>query len=357
MIPETGQAEPTEVQGATMRAVSLVAHGGPEQLQVQQLAVPEIGSGEVLVRVHACGVCGHDLLARAGQIPMPVPQIPGHEVAGEVVAVDSQVMSLAVGDRVALTPMFPCGRCEVCVSGSSRMCRVRGGLYGERIPGGYAEYVVANDFSAVRLDDQIDYVYGCVLGCAVASALRAVRRGRVRMGETALVTGASGGVGIHLIQLAKVAGARVIAVTASPAKAAALREAGAEHVVVTAGSFDREVRELTRGFGVDVCLDNVGVPALQSCLRSLRTTGRLVLVGNVVPQELPLGLGQLIMREFELIGTARPGREELTESVALAATGRVRPWVDRTFPLEEADVAHRYMEERRAVGRCVLLVR
>ncbi len=356
MTGAVGVQRAPESEAATMHAVVLAEHGGPERLRSERRPVPEMGPREALVRVRACGVCGHDLLARAGKIPMPVPQVLGHEVAGEVVAVDSEVAGLSVGDRVALTPMMPCGRCEACLNGDSRTCRVRGGLYGEQIPGGYAEYVLANEFSAVRLPEEIDFVSGSILGCAVASALRAVRRGRLRMGETVLVTGATGGVGIHLVQLAKAAGARVIAATASSEKAPALRQAGSDEVVVTAGGFEAEVRELTRGRGVDVILDNVGAPTLQSCLRALRTTGRLVLIGNVKPLDLPVGLGQLIMKEFELIGTARPGREELRQSIALVETGKVRPWVARTFPLEEAEAAHRHMEERGAVGRCVLVV-
>jgi NADPH:quinone reductase-like Zn-dependent oxidoreductase len=176
------------------------------------------------------------------------------------------------------------------------------------------------------------------------------------MGETVVVTGATGGVGIHLVQVARAAGARVIAVTGSASKLAVLREAGSDEVVVTGGEpFEAEVRRLTGGSGADVVLDNVGPPLYRSCLRSLRTTGRMVAVGNVEPREVPANLGQFIWREFELIGTARPGREELLESIGLVASGRVRPWVDRTFPLEEAPAAHALMEERGAVGRCVLV--
>lgn len=341
----------------TMRAVQAASHGGPEVLRPVTLPLPAPGPGDVLVRIHASGVCGHDVLARAGWIPLPVPQVLGHEAAGEVVSAGPEVLGLAAGDRVALTPMLPCGRCDSCLGGHSRTCRVRGGLYGEDIPGTYGEFVVANELSAVKLPDSIDYVRGSILGCAVASAVRAVSRGRVRLGETVVVTGATGGVGIHLVQVARAAGARVIAVTGSAAKVPALREAGSDEVVVAGREpFEEEVRRLTGGTGADVVLDNVGPPLYQSCLRSLRTTGRLVLVGNVEPRDVPANLGQLIMREFEVIGTARPGRAELQESIRLVANGRVQPWVDRTFPLEEAAAAHRFMEERGAVGRCVLVV-
>ena len=343
-------------KSSATRAIQVSSHGGPDVLRQVMLPVPEPGPGELLVRIHASGVCGHDVLARAGRIPLPVPQVLGHEGAGEVVSVGPGVTGLAVGDRVALTPMLPCGYCNSCLSGQSRTCRVRGGLYGEDIAGTYAEHVLANAYSAVKLPDTIDYVGGSILGCAVGTAVRAVSRGRVRMGETVVVTGATGGVGIHLVQVARAAGARVIAVTGSADKVPALREAGSDEVVVAGREpFEEEVRSLTDGAGADVVLDNVGPPVFRSCLGSLRTTGRLVLVGNVDPTDVPTNLGQMIMREFELIGTARPGRTELQQAIRLVVNGRVRPWVSRTFPLEQASDAHRFMEDRRAVGRCVLV--
>lgn len=339
-----------------MRAVQVERHGDPDVLRLVAMPKPEPGPGDVLVRLRASGVCGHDVLARAGRIPLPLPQVLGHEGAGEVVAAGPEVVGLAVGDRVALTPMLPCGRCEPCLAGRARTCRVRGGLYGEEIPGTYGEYVVANELSAVRLPDIIDFIRGSILGCAVASAVRAVNRGRVALGETVVVTGASGGVGIHLVQVARAVGARVIAVTGSAANVAALLEAGAHEVLAGDQPFESEVRRLTGGSGADVVLDSVGPPLFKSCLASLRTMGRLVAVGNVQPRDVPANLGQVIMREFELIGTARPGRVELQESIRLVANGSVKPWVGRTFQLDQAASAHRLMEERGVVGRLVLEV-
>ncbi len=340
-----------------MRALILEEPGDPDQLRPGRVPVPEIGERDVLVKVRACGVCGHDVLARAGRIPADTPLVLEHEVAGEVAVAGPRVHILAEGMRVALTPMLPCCSCELCIGGSSRTCRRRGGLYGDGVQGGYAEFIVATEHSAVQLPDSIGLVEGSIIGCAVASALRAVRRGRVALGETVLVTGASGGVGIHLVQLARMAGARVIAVTASEAKVGPLREAGADEVAVqTDDSFDTAVRDLTRGRGADVVLDNVDPSNLVACLRALKTGGRLVLVGNVDPRPLPVFAGQLIMREFELIGTARPGRQELQDSIALVESGRVKPWVDSLFPLDAGGAAHRRMEERHAVGRCVLTV-
>ena len=233
-----------------MRAMILSAYGGPEQLKLAQVSRPAAGHGQMLVRVRACGVCGHDLLARQGKLGTPLPQVLGHEIAGDVVEVDSGVDAFRPGDRVTLNQRISCGMCHSCRRGAPNLCVRGGGFYGENISGGYAEYVVATPANAVPLPLEIDYVTGAILSCGIGTGLHAVGRARVRAGEAVVVTGAGGGVGIHAISSARLLGARVIGITGSPEKRQAVHEAGADEVVVAPGGhFAPQVRQLTGGPG------------------------------------------------------------------------------------------------------------
>jgi acryloyl-coenzyme A reductase len=340
-----------------MRAVQLVAFDEPDNLELREVPIPEPGPGEVLVRVGACGVCGRDRVDRRGRYPgMRLPVTLGHEIAGTVIAAGPGVDDLRRGERVASLQSAPCGRCADCRAGRTNRCR-EPLTFGHRLDGGYAEYVAAPAPAFVRLPDEVADEVGAVLACAVGTCLRALReRARVGPGETVAVTGAGGGLGLQAIQVARLLGARVIAVTTSADKEPAIREAGAGEVVVDeAGRFDRRVRELTEGLGPDVVLELVGAPTLETSLRCLRAGGRLALVGNILAERVELNPGLIIVRELEVIGSAMETRADLEETVALQAAGRLRTVVGHRFRLERALEAHRLLEARGNVGRVVLL--
>ena len=202
-----------------MHAVVLDRIGGPEVLEYRarrRSQTPE--PDEVLVRVRAAGVCGRDLIDRRGGFPaMKLPAILGHEVAGEVVAVGGAVTRFGVGDRVANLHRPYCGDCDRCQEGESPDCTESWQSFGQTVAGGYAETVRAHHRSLVPIPDAVSFVDAAPLGCTAAVALRALRHeGRLTLGETVLVTGATGGVGMEAIQIAKHLGARVIALTSSP---------------------------------------------------------------------------------------------------------------------------------------------
>ncbi len=336
-----------------MRAVVLEAPGGPERLRERDVPMPVPRAGELLVRVRACGVCGHDLLARRGALGTVLPQVLGHEIAGEVAQADP-TSGFAPGDRVVLNQRLSCGRCASCHSGATNRC-VRGlGFYGDTFPGGYAEYVRALPANAVRLPGSMPFTTAAALPCGIATGYHALDRLAVTAGETILVTGAGGGVGLHAVALVRRAGGRALGVVRDAARVPAVRAAGAEDVVVSSPrGFHTTLRE--RGEVPDAVVECVGTPTLGSSLRAVRAGGRVALVGNVAPAALAMRLGMVILKELDVLGSSHATVAELAECVRLVAAGEVVPRVE-SLPLAAAAQAHALMERGAATGKVVLAV-
>ncbi|HEX4338082.1 MAG TPA: alcohol dehydrogenase catalytic domain-containing protein [Polyangiaceae bacterium] len=341
-----------------MHAVVLDRTGGPEALEYRELADPVPGPRDVLVRVGAAGVCGRDLIDRRGGFPgLKLPIILGHEFAGTVVAVGTEVVDLAVGERVANLHRPFCGACARCLEGETPDCTEAWQSFGQTVDGGYAELVVAPRGALVRVPAAIDDVHAAAVGCTAAVALRALRHeARLALGETVLVTGATGGVGTMAIQIAKLAGATVIAGTSSPDdKGDLLRRLGADHVVSTADPrFHEAVGSVARG-GVDVVLELTGSATFPGALRSLRQRGRMVIVGNIRTEKLSVNPGGLILRSQSLCGSHGYTARDLADCFALMTEKRLEMVINRVLPLSEASSAHGLLAERMAPGRVVLV--
>jgi D-arabinose 1-dehydrogenase-like Zn-dependent alcohol dehydrogenase len=341
----------------TMQAVVLTRFGGPEVLECREVPRPEPRADQMLVRVAACGVCGHDLLNRNGNFPETRPPcVMGHEIAGTVETVGDLVTGFQPGDRVALTQRMSCGVCRTCRAGRDNLCRNGANFYGDGLSGGYGAYVVASPRNALHLPPAIDFATGAILSCAVGTGWHALARARVAAGDTVVVTAASGGVGIHTIQLARLLGLTVIAVTSSDHKSAMLAEAGAHHVVVANGDagFHRDVRDLTGGGGADAVIEIAGVPTFQSSIRSLAAGGRLVAVGNMQPGNVPLNPALPILKEIEIVGSGHALVADLARLIALASQGLVRPLIADIMPVARAADAHHMMSRPSRAGRLVL---
>lgn len=345
---------------ATMRAVVLRAFGGPEQLRLEQVPAPDpeaLAPAEVLIKTRACGVCYHDIINRRGNLPRTsVPSILGHEIAGEVVALGSAVTDFALGDRVATVQRVHCNHCEVCRDQRPTLCK-GGVFFGEEIPGGYAEYTVSPAHGLARIPDAIPDAEASICACTIGTAIHVAQRGRVTARDTVLITGASGGVGLHAIQICKLAGATVIAVTSSPGKEPQLRAAGADEVIAAPDlKFAPAARRVTAGHGVDVVFEITGSPAFAESLRSMAVGGRLVMVGNLETHTVDFMPGLMILKELEFIGSFATTTAELAEAFRLVEKGDVRPVLAGTLPLAEAPRAHQLLYDRRVVGRLALQI-
>lgn len=340
-----------------MQAVVLRAFGAPENLRPEIVPDPSPGPGEILMRVAACGVCFHDVINRRGNLPRTsVPAILGHEVAGEVVAVGAEVEGWAVGDRAATLQRLSCGCCSRCDAGRYSLCKDDNRFFGEEIPGGYAEFVAAPVMGVGKVPAGIDWPVAATTCCTTGTAVHTVRtRGRVAPGETVVVTGASGGVGLQVVQLARHDGARVIAITSSDDKVDALTEAGAEEVIVAPDlRFAHAVRSLTDGEGADVVIEIVGAATFDQSLKALTAGGRLVVVGNLDSGIVRLNPGLVIVKELEVLGAYATTLGELRQALELVAAGVLTPRIDDVLPLADAYEAHARLERRAVAGRLVL---
>jgi D-arabinose 1-dehydrogenase-like Zn-dependent alcohol dehydrogenase len=331
-----------------------------ESLLLETLADPSPAPGQVVLRVEACGVCFHDVVTRNGTLKagIALPLIPGHEICGTIVALDGDVHGLRLGQRVATTQRaHVCGVCRHCTQGREPLCAEAAFLGDAGLNGGYAEYVALDAGMVVPVPDGVAPAAAAIAACAIGTMFHAIREvGRVAPGDTVLVTGAGGGLGVHGVQLARLAGARVLAQTGSPGKVAALREAGAHEVLVQphAEDFSGAVKALTGGEGVDVVIDNVGTPLFQPTRRSLAKAGRWVLVGQLTGDFVPFNPAQLFLRGISLLSATSTTRAELRQVLALLARGAIRAVLDQALPLQEAARAHLLVESGRALGRVTL---
>jgi D-arabinose 1-dehydrogenase-like Zn-dependent alcohol dehydrogenase len=270
----------------------------------------------------------------------------------------SEVREFRCGDLVATTiHSHVCGHCRQCRGGRETSCPERVFLGDAGLNGGYAELVCVDADAALKVPAGVSLEEASIVACTIGTELNAVRDvGRVRLGERVLVTGAGGGLGLHGVQLSRLAGAFTIAVTTTAAKAARIREAGADEVVVVerGEDFSREVRRITDGRGVDAAIDNVGSPVFESVRRSMADGGRIVLVGQLTGEFLTINPAQLFLRNISILSAKAVSRSQLADALDLVARGRIKPAVEGVYPLDAAAETHRLVEAGLSMGRLVL---
>jgi len=337
-----------------MKAVVMREQGLPHVLKLEELPIPQIKPHEVLLKVGACGVSYHDVVERNGAYQRGVhfPMVLGNEIAGSVEKLGAQVRTLKIGDHVCSKPFYTCGICRRCRNGMETACKERRG-----VRGGYAEYVAIPEETLARIPNDMPFSVACMIGPSTGVALNAVRDvAKVRLDENVLVTGASGGLGLPSIEIARAMGATVIAVTRSAAKRDSLLETGAHHVVVApdAVDFSNDVKALTEDNGVEVVIDNVGSRVFTPAFRSLAVGGRYAFVGQLFREDISINPARIFFKRAQMVGVGSVRRDQLEDAVRLVAAGKIRPRVARIFPLGEAAQAHALVESGNIVGRVVL---
>lgn len=325
-----------------MKAVLCKAYGPPDSLVVEELPSPAPGHGEVLLAVRACGVNFPDVLIIQNkyQFRPPLPFAPGGEVAGVVTALGEGVRGLAVGDRVI---------------GSTGW-------------GGFAEEIVIDAGRVIPIPDEMDFVTASAFLLTYGTSHHALKdRAQLRAGETLLVLGAAGGVGLAAVELGKVMGARVIAAASTPEKLAVCREHGADEVIDYAREDLKErVKQLTAGEGADVVYDPVGGSYSEAALRATAWNGRFLVIGFAAGDIPKVPLNLVLLKGCQIVGvfwgafTARePARHlaNVAELMAWFREGKLKPHISATYPLEQAAAALNDMAERRVMGKVVLVPR
>ncbi|MDQ0134923.1 NADPH:quinone reductase-like Zn-dependent oxidoreductase [Neorhizobium galegae] len=341
-----------------LKAIKLRAFGGPETLICEEIALPSMGQGEVLVKIACCGVCHLDLILRSGmRSRVSLPRVLGHELAGEVVATGLGVNGFAAGDRVTVFNFQACGECADCLRGRPSLCRFTKGDIGQTRDGGYAEYAVLDAANLVRLPDGMAMEEACFAACVYGPPYKAIRKiGDIQPGHAVVITGASGGLGLAAIQIVNALGGRAIAITGSPGKVQLLKEKGASDVVVSPdGNFGEDVRALTDGRGVDLVVELTGSPTFAGTLRSLAPGGRCAVIGELHGTPVSVNLGLLIIKELRIEGVQSASRGELREILDFMHANGIKPEIWRRMPLAEAAEAHRQLHKRGAVGRILLV--
>ena len=329
-----------------MRAVAIYEHGGPDVIRVvDDWPAPEPGPADAVVQVKATSLNRNDLMVRAGMpgVETTFPHVPGGDIAGVVVTAPPGRSDLE-GARVVVDPMV----------------ELEGGrlvALGENMNGGMSEEIVVPADNLVAVPDGVTFEQAAALPMAYATAHRLlVTRGAVQEGEHVVVLGASGGLGTGAVQIAAALGAEVTAVASSPAKLARLEELGANHLIeATGGEYGAAVWKLTGKRGADVIVDPIGQATWAATMRTVAKGGRILVCGALTGHDVMTDLRYLWVREATIIGSDGFTRRDLEAVLALVASGRMLPVIDRVVGFHDVAAAQRDMEARRVFGKVIVI--
>jgi len=342
-----------------MKAVFIREHGGLSALEYGDLPTPSPGPGEVLVRLHAAALNRLDLWVREGWpgIRIEYPFIMGADGAGQVAAVGDGVTEWKPGTPVVLNANLGDGTCDFCLAGLENQC-LNWGLLGETKSGTYAEFVAVPARNLLEMPESFDPHQAASAGLVFHTAWHSlITRGKLLPGETVLVVGASGGVNTASIQIAKLAGARVVVVGSSAEKLALAEDLGADALIDRSKeeNWSREVYKLTKRLGVDVVVDNVGTTYYQS-FRAARKGGRILTVGNTGAPKFEIDNRYIFGKHLSIIGSSMGTLMDFKTVMGLVFEGKLKAVVDQSFPLAQAREAQERLESGDQLGKVTLTI-
>lgn len=342
-----------------MKAILFHQHGSPDVLKYADFLAPEPVPGQVLVKLHAAALNRVDLFVRAGWkgLKLDLPHILGADGAGEIVALGDGVEGWEVGNRVVINANLGCGDCDFCFAGQDNLCR-DWHLLGETTHGTYAEFILLPPKQLFRLPDSFDFHAAAASSLVYQTAWHSlITRGKLRAGETVLIVGASGGVNTASLQIAKLAGASVIAVGSDAKKLGLAEKLGAEILINRSECVDwsKEIYKITNRRGVDVVVDNVGTTFPQS-FRALKKGGRLLTVGNTAAPKFEIDNRYIFAKHISIIGSTMGTLKDFREVMSLVVAGKLKPVLDKTFALKDARLAHERLEKNEQLGKITLAI-
>jgi NADPH:quinone reductase-like Zn-dependent oxidoreductase len=339
-----------------MKAVRIHQFGGPEVLTYEDIPDPQLAKDKVLVRVRACSLNHLDLWVRKGLPGVKLPHILGSDIAGEVVEPGEYVSGIKAGQRVIVAPMHFCAHCGKCVAGLQNQCR-EFTVIGNGVDGGNCELFAAPAANVIPIPDSLDFNQAASVPLVFLTAWHMlVGLAGVRPGQTVLVLGASSGVGIAAIQIAKMFHCHVITTAGNEEKLEKARTLlGADHGINHyQQNVSEEVRKVTNKEGVDIVVEHVGAATWEESMKCLKTAGTLVTCGATTGSSVGIDLRHLFARQLRLLGSYMGTMGELHEVLRHVFAGRLKPVVDRSFALSEIRSAHQYLERSQMFGKVVV---
>ncbi|MGH9684706.1 MAG: zinc-binding dehydrogenase [Candidatus Acidiferrales bacterium] len=342
-----------------MNAIVYHEHGGPHVLHYTEAPEPHIGAYDVLVRVRACSLNHLDIWLRKGLpgVAIPLPHIPGSDIAGDIARVGEKVTNVHVGERVMLQPGLSCGQCAQCLAGNDNLCR-HYTLFGYMVDGGCAEYVRSPAVNVVPIPGDVSFESAAAFPLVYLTAWHMlITRAQLKPGETVLVLGAGSGVGSAAIQIAKAAGARVIATAGSEEKMEKAKVMGVDEVINHSWkAWSQDLKRLTNRRGVDVVIEHIGDATWEQSILSLAVGGRLVTCGATTGYDGKIDLRYLFSRNLSILGSYMGSKAELLAVAELLGRGLVKPVIDKVLPLAQCAEGHHRIERREQFGKIVLSV-
>jgi NADPH:quinone reductase-like Zn-dependent oxidoreductase len=340
-----------------MKATLFRRHGGPEVLEYTDFPTPEPKPGEALIRLRAAALNRMDVMVRNGWsgLKLELPHINGADGAGEIAGLGENVTEFKVGDRVVINANLGCGKCEFCLSKQDNLCR-DWHLLGETIRGTYAEYICLPIRQLYELPKEFDFHAAAAAALVYQTAWHSmVKRGNIKAGETVAIVGAGGGVNSASIQVAKYLGARVIIIGSNAKKLMEAEALGAEILIDRSKEEDwsKAVFIATDKRGVDAVVDNVGTTFPLS-LRALRKGGRLLTVGNSGGPRFEIDNRYIFAKHLSIIGSTMSTLADFVEVMDLVISGKLKPVMDKTYPLKEAASAQERLWRGENFGKITL---
>jgi len=339
-----------------MKAIAITEYD-LDAVGLTDVADPEPGPGEVLVRVRAAALNRLDIWTASGALPIEhrFPHVLGADGAGEIEAVGDGVKGLKPGTRVIINPGLSCGSCEFCRAGEQSLC-TRFSMLGEHVAGTLAEKVALPAGNVFPFPAHLSFGEAAALGTTFITAYRMLFvRGRMRPGEWVLITGIGGGLALSLFQLARPLAGRIFVTSSSRNKLDRVLEMGADEAIdYTEQDVGKQVRQVTGKRGVDLVVDSAAGASIDASLRALRKGGRLVIAGATAGPKSEVDWRRVFWNQLEIIGSTMGSVADVSEMLRMVAGAGLRPIIDRKFSFAEGADALRYMNDGERFGKVVV---
>ena len=337
-----------------MKAAVLRQFSQPFQLEERE--IPKIGSGQILVQVTACGVCGTDVKLWQGKKPeVELPRVIGHEIAGKIVSCAQDVTHLKIGDRGVISFYNNCNRCEYCATNRESLCEQMEGRLGFTLDGGMEEFIAVRAENFLKVPDNIPLEKACIVSDAVATAYRGLKKAGMQPGNRVLVVGL-GGLGVHAAQLAAALGGEVFGIDVDNKKLEFANQYGIKNLLLFSKDPQdtvKRIMDLSRG--IDIVVETVNrSETLSIDLQVLRLSGKLLMLGygtNVTLPNFPI-----VRKEITILGSRGSSRQDIKEALDLVAQNKVQFAVSRTYPLTDLTTALENLQRGDVLGRQVIIL-